>query len=73
MVLSLVAFSFLLIAGGLPVSLGSDRTNDLANRFGLLLVASVAVRESWGVIYFVNKLTIMYYRVREQEVKEETG
>jgi len=32
---------------------------------------SIAVRESWGIIDFVNKLTIQYYRVREQEIGTE--
>ncbi len=70
-VLLLVAVSLGIIAGGLRVSFGSAYWDDLTNRFVLFLTASVAVRECWGVIYFVNKLTLQYYRLREQELESE--
>jgi len=57
-----------MIAGGLGVDLGSSSLNDFANRMLLFVFGSIAIRESWGIIYFVNKLTIQYYRIREQEI-----
>lgn len=71
MVLSFIATALLLIMGGTGLSTGSEVIDGAINRAALFFVGSVAVRESWGIIYFVNKLTIQYYRVRERELAEE--
>lgn len=70
-VLALIATALVLIMGGTGFSTGSAGNDDAINRGLLCFVGSIAVRESWGIIYFVNKLTIQYYRVREQELIEE--
>lgn len=70
-VLAFIATALVLIMGGIGISTGNVALNDAVNRGILFFVGSVAVRESWGIIYFVNKLTIQYYRVREQELLEE--
>lgn len=70
-VLIFVAIALILVAGGIGVSSGSRTCDELINRGLLFFAGSVAVRESWGIIYFVNKLTIQYYRVREQELIDE--
>ena len=63
-----IAVSLILLSGGLGFSFGDEAVNNFLNRFLLFFIASIAVRESWGIIYFVNKLTIQYYRVREREL-----
>jgi hypothetical protein len=68
-VLAFIGTAMVLVAGGLGLSTGSNANDDFINRAILGCVGSVAVRESWGIIYFVNKLTIQYYRVREQELR----
>lgn len=70
-VLAFIATALMLIMGGTGLSTGSAGNDDAINRGLLCFVGSIAVRESWGIIYFVNKLTIQYYRVREQELIEE--
>ncbi len=70
-VLAFIVVALVLIAGGLGFSFGSDDVNAYANRMLLFSFGSIAVRESWGIIDFVNKLTIQYYRVREQEIGTE--
>lgn len=72
-VLLFIAVAVSLVAGGLGISLGSPALDSHVNRFLLFSVGSIAVRESWGIIYFVNKLTIQYYRVRERELSSEAG
>jgi hypothetical protein len=73
MVLLFIAVALILVAGGLGISLGSDKWDVFADRASLYLVGSIAVREAWGIIYFVNKLTIQYYRVRERELAEDVS
>ncbi len=63
-----IAVAVVILAGGLGLSLGSSWLNATADRWLLFSLGSVAVRECWGVIYFVNKLTIQFYRVREQQL-----
>lgn len=70
-VLAFIATALVLIMGGTGVSTGNAGNDNAINRGILFFVGSIAVRESWGIIYFVNKLTIQYYRVREQELVEE--
>lgn len=70
-VLLFIGTALILIMGGTGVSTGSDVSDGALNRAVLFFCGSVAVRESWGIIYFVNKLTIQYYRVREIEVAAE--
>lgn len=69
-ILSVIAFvliSLVLMLGGLDISLGSGPRDQFANKSLLFIVGSVALRECWGVILFVNKLTIQYYYYREIE------
>lgn len=70
-VLVFIATALVLIMGGTGLSTNSARNDDAINRGILFFVGSIAVRESWGIIYFVNKLTIQYYRVREKELSDE--
>jgi hypothetical protein len=70
-VLAFIATALVLIMGGTGLSTGREASDDAVNRAILFFVGSIAVRESWGIIYFVNKLTIQYYHVREQELIEE--
>lgn len=69
-VLAFIAVALVILSGGLQVSLGAAVRDEFANRFVLYLMGSIAVRESWGIIYFVNKLTLLYYRLREFEISE---
>ena len=69
-VLIFIGVSFLIIVGGVGVTLGSPKLDDFVNSMIMFTMGSIALRESWGVIYFVNKLTIQYYRVREVELSE---
>lgn len=71
-VLTFIVIALVMVAGGVGADLGAASLNEFANRTLLFVVGSVAVRESWGIIYFVNKLTIQYYRVREEELRRET-
>jgi len=70
-VLTFIATAIVLILGGIGFSTGDAGNDNAINRGILFFVGSVAVRESWGIIYFVNKLTIQYYRVRENELADE--
>ena len=70
-VLTFIAIALVLIMGGTGVSTGNMDNDAAINRGILFFIGSVAVRESWGIIYFVNKLTIQYYRIRERELIEE--
>lgn len=70
-VLTFIAVSLIMVSGGIGISTNDIARNNFINRIILFFIGSVAVRESWGIIYFVNKLTIQYYRVREQELKDE--
>ncbi|HEX7857486.1 MAG TPA: hypothetical protein VF503_27710 [Sphingobium sp.] len=72
-VLLFIGVALILIMGGTGVSTGSHVTDGAINRAILFFFGSVAVRESWGIIYFVNKLTIQYYRVREVELAAESA
>lgn len=63
-VLVFVAVAVLIAAGGLPLSSGSVEFDGRWNRFWLIFLGSLAVRECWGVIHFVNKMTIQFYHVR---------
>jgi hypothetical protein len=72
-VLAFVTIALLLVAGGTGISSGSPSCDEAINKGLLFFSGSIAVRESWGIIYFVNKLTIQYYRVREQELIDDAG
>ena len=45
--------------------------DEFGNRALLFFVGSVAVREAWGTVDFVNKLTIQFYRKRELDLAVE--
>jgi hypothetical protein len=66
-VIVFILVALALAAGGLNMSLGTRTTDEFANRFVLFFFGSLALRECWGVILFVNKLTIQYYRFREMD------
>lgn len=70
-VLIFIVIALVIVAGGVGVDLGSATVNGFADRALLFTSGSIATRESWGIIYFVNKLTIQYYRVREEELRDE--
>lgn len=69
-VLLFIATAMVLVAGGTGLSLGSAYRDEFCNKTMLFAAGSIAVRESWGIIYFVNKLTIQYYRIREIELAD---
>lgn len=63
-VMVFVGASAVIAGGGLPITLGSGPIDEAMNRFMMFFFGSVAVRECWGVIDFVNKLTIQFYLIR---------
>lgn len=62
--LGFIALALVLAMGGTDLSFGDVDHDAMANRFLLGFVGSIAVREGWGTIYFVNKLTIQFYHFR---------
>ncbi|MDP9423276.1 MAG: hypothetical protein M3Q19_10685 [Pseudomonadota bacterium] len=70
-VIAFIGLSLVMASGGLPLSTGSESVDTYGNRFWLFLTGSIAVRESWGIIYFVNKLTIQFYRLRQSQFETE--
>lgn len=68
-VLTFLGITFLIYAGGLGVSTGWNQLDDLTNRFLIISCGSVALRECWGAIGFVNKLTIQFYKIRAAELQ----
>ena len=73
-VLLFILLNFIIYSGGLPISFGKNEYNILMNPFLIYSMGSLALRECWGSILFVNKLTIQYYTVRKEEIfgKETT-
>jgi len=74
----LVMFAFIALAltisvGGTDLTFGTPQADDAANRFLLGLVGSCAVREGWGTIYFVNKLTIQFFHFRALQISKEAS
>lgn len=70
-VIIFIANALVLLTGGLDVTLGSTARDEFMNRWSLFFFGSLALRETWGIIYFVNKLTIQYYKVREHEISAD--
>lgn len=69
-VTSFVITSLSLLAGGFDVTSGSPHIDAVANRFILFAVGFLAARECWGVIYFANKLSIQFFKIREEKLRE---
>lgn len=65
----LISIALTLTAGGLGTSFGSEKIDELANKFVLFFFGSIAARESWGIVLFSNKLTIKYYKIKEINLK----
>lgn len=73
-VLTLLIFigvALVMASGGLPITSRSLLIDDILNRFLLFFVGSIAVREAWGTVDFVNKLTIQFYRKREIDLASD--
>jgi hypothetical protein len=60
-----IVVSLSLVAGGLDISLGSQKADAIGNRFLLFAFGFIAAHECWGVIYFANKLSIQFLKIRE--------
>ena len=70
-VLVFIGIALVMASGGLPVGTGVTSVDEFGNRALLFFVGSVAVREAWGTVDFVNKLTIQFYRKRELDLAVE--
>lgn len=67
-VLVFLLMTFFIAFGGFGLSSGCAYLDKFINKFVIFLLGSIALRECWGSIYFVNKLTIQYYKIREEEI-----
>jgi hypothetical protein len=67
-VLLFVATSLTISYGGIGVTTYNDNADERINKFIVTALGSIASRECWGVIMFVNRLTIQFYKVREDEI-----
>lgn len=70
-VLTFLGITFLVYAGGLGLSTGSGELDNLLNRFFIVAFGSIALRECWGAIGFVNKFTIQFYTIRTIELQNQ--
>lgn len=66
-----IVVSLSLVAGGLDITLGSLYLDQAWNRFVLFSSGFIAARECWGVIYFANKLSVQFFKVRAQKLSLE--
>lgn len=67
-VLVFLGVVFFVYSGGFGGSTGFVYLDLVINRFWIIFFGSLALRECWGSIYFVNKLTLQYYVVRAEEL-----
>ncbi len=67
-VLSFLMVTFFVFSGGSQLSTGSLIADTFINKAVIISLGSLSLRECWGAIYFVNKLTVQYYKVRENEL-----
>lgn len=67
-VLLFLLCTFFIAFGGFGFSSGYLFIDKFINKFVIFFLGSIALRECWGTIYFVNKLTIQYYKIREKEI-----
>lgn len=72
-VLIFLLLTFFIAFGGFGITTGSNDLDRNINIFFIVLLGSVALRECWGSIYFVNKLTIQFYKLREKEILTADG
>jgi hypothetical protein len=70
-VLGFVGSAAVIAGGGLPISLGTQQIDEGANRFLMFFLGSVAIRECWGTIDFVNKMTIQFYLIRRKTLEDD--
>lgn len=66
-----IVVNVIMIAGGLGISSGKEGLDDSINKFIMFFLGSLSLRECWGVINFVNRLTLQFYVVRASELAEE--
>lgn len=67
-VLSFIGVVAVIYLGGIFPSTNYADIDSMINRSIIVSCGSISVRECWGTILFVNKLTIQYYAVREAEI-----
>lgn len=72
-VLIFISVSILIIMGGFGVGFCNENLNNYIDRFLIFTLGSISIRESWGIIYFVNKMTLMFYEVKKVEFEREDG
>ncbi|HQV03845.1 MULTISPECIES: hypothetical protein [unclassified Novosphingobium] len=68
-ILTVVIFTIVcasLLAGGTGLTFGDHLIDVRANRFYMAFSGFIALRECWGAIYFSNKLTIQFYRIKKE-------
>ena len=66
-----IVVDLIIVAGGIGLTSGDAGLNDQINKAILFSIGSLALRECWGVINFVNLLTLQYYEVRRVEILGE--
>lgn len=67
-VLTFIGVVAVIFLGGVFPSTGDFLVDERINRSIIIALGSLSVRECWGTILFVNKLTLQYYAVREAEL-----
>ena len=68
-----IVTNLIMISGGLGITTGYSSYDNSVNKFIMFSLGSLALRECWGVINFVNRLTLQYYAVRNFEIKKLGG
>jgi len=68
-VLAFLLITFFVFSGGFGTTTGNSDFDETINKASIIFFGSLALRECWGAIGFVNKLTIQYYVIREVELK----
>lgn len=66
-----ILVNIIMISGGLGYTTGDNALDGKVNKFIMFSLGSIALRECWGVINFVNRLTLQYYVVRAVEIEKE--
>lgn len=68
-----IVTNLIMISGGLGFTSGNSNYDNSINKFIMFSLGSLSLRECWGVINFVNRLTLQYYVVRSVEIKNSSN
>ena len=63
-VISFVAVALIVGSGGVGLTTGYSYLDRSVNRFLVIFLGFISLRECWGVIYFANKLSLQFYEIR---------